>query len=62
MQSRSPLMLHLGILLAVKLAVLALIWLLLFLPHRLDVDAGAMEQRLASPSSPGAADDRSHAR
>ncbi len=55
------LMVHLAIVLAVKFAVLALIWLLLFLPRTLDIDAGAMGERVA-PSSQGAPDDRFHAR
>ncbi len=55
------LVLHLAVVLAVKVAALALIWLLLVLPHVLDVDAGAMGERVAPPSQ-GAADDRFHAR
>ncbi len=64
MPSRSPdraLMRHLALVLAVKFAALALIWLLLVLPHALDVDAGAMGERVAPPPQ-GAADDRFHAR
>ncbi len=61
MASRSQLLVHLVAVLVVKFAALALIWLLLFLPHTLDVDAGAMIERVA-PSSQGAADDRFHPR
>ncbi len=59
MPSRSrdrTLVLHLAVVLAVKFAALGLLWLLLVLPRAVDVDAGAMGERVA-PSSPGAADD-----
>jgi len=50
-QERPRLALHLSIALLVKFALLALLWFVLVVPYRVEVDASAMEQRLA-PVSP----------
>jgi hypothetical protein len=50
-QGPPRLALHLGIVLLLKFALLALLWYLLVMPFRVDIDAPAMEQRLA-PASP----------
>jgi hypothetical protein len=52
-QGRPRLALHLGIVLALKFALLALLWFLLVMPYRVEVDAPAMGERLtqATPHS-----------
>ena len=52
-QGRPKLALHLGIVLALKFALLALLWYLLVLPYRVEIDAPAMGERLtqAAPQS-----------
>jgi len=50
-QGRPRLTLHLGIVLLLKFALLALLWYLLVMPYRVEIDAPAMEQPLA-PASP----------
>jgi len=52
-QGRPSLALHLGIVLALKFALLALLWVLLIKPYLVEVDAPAMGQRLtqAAPQS-----------
>ena len=47
-RTRKPsLALHLGCVLAVKFALLALLWYWLVMPNRVEVDAPAMGERLA---------------
>ena len=46
-QGRPKLALHLGVVLALKFALLALLWYLLVMPYRMEVDAPAMGERLA---------------
>lgn len=52
-QGRPRLALHLGIVLLLKFALLALLWYLLVMPFRVEIDAPAMGERLtqASPQS-----------
>lgn len=52
-QIRPRLALHLGIVLLLKFALLALLWYLLVMPYRVQIDAPAMERRLtqATPQS-----------
>ncbi|MFI4980905.1 MAG: cytochrome oxidase putative small subunit CydP [Nevskiales bacterium] len=52
-QGRPRLALHLGIVLGLKFALLALLWYLLVMPYRVEVDAPAMGERLtqATPQS-----------
>ena len=45
-QGRPRLALHLGIVLALKFALLALLWYLLVMPYRVEIDAPAMGERL----------------
>ncbi len=65
-QGPQELAVHLGIVLLLKFAALAVLWLVLVAPHRVQLDPQAMEQRLAPPSpqapSKEQPDDRSHAR
>ena len=52
-QGRPSLALHLGVVLALKFALLALLWYLLVMPYRVEIDAPAMSERLtqAAPQS-----------
>ena len=52
-QERPKLALHLGIMLLLKFALLALLWYLLVMPYRVEIDAPAMGERLtrAAPQS-----------
>lgn len=52
-QDRPRLALHLSIVLALKFALLALLWYLLVMPLRVEIDAPAMGERLtqATPQS-----------
>jgi len=65
-QGRPRLVLHLGIVLLLKFAVLAVLWHQFVVPYRVEVDARAMEQRLtralpqANPKEHAL--DRSHTR
>lgn len=63
---RPKLALHLGIVLLLKFALLALLWYLLVMPYRVEVDAPAMEQRLTQATAQSKlkeqAYDRSHRR
>jgi len=45
-QERPRLALHLGVVLALKFALLALLWYLLVMPYRVEIDAPAMGERL----------------
>ncbi len=60
-QPKSRLALHLGIMLILKLAVLALLWVYLVAPYRMEVDAPAMGQRLIQPSQQSAIKERNQA-
>jgi hypothetical protein len=51
-QERPRLALHLGIVLLLKFALLALLWYLLVMPYRVEIDAPAMEQRLTQTTPP----------
>lgn len=44
--------LHLGIVLLLKFALLALLWYLLVMPYRVEIDAPAMGQRLTQTTPP----------
>jgi len=52
-QGRPRLALHLSIVLLLKFVLLALLWYLLVMPYRVDIDAPSMGERLtqASPQS-----------
>ena len=50
-QGRPRLGLHLGVVLALKFALLALLWYLLVMPYRVEVDAPAMGERLAQTAA-----------
>ena len=51
-QERPSLAWHLGIVLALKFALLALLWVLLIKPYLVEVDAPAMGQRLTQAAPP----------
>jgi len=53
LQGRPRLALHLSIVLLLKFALLALLWYLLVMPYRVEIDAPAMGERLtqARPQS-----------
>jgi len=51
-QERPSLALHLGVVLALKFALLALLWYLLVMPYRVEVDAPAMGARLTQAAPP----------
>ena len=52
-QGQPRLALHLGIVLVLKFVLLALLWYLLVMPYRVEIDAPAMGERLtqATPQS-----------
>lgn len=50
-QGRPSLALHLGVVLALKFALLALLWYLLIMPYRVEIDAPAMGERLTQTAS-----------
>ena len=50
-QEQPKLALHLGIVLLLKIAALALLWYLLVMPDRIEIDAPAMGERLTQPTS-----------
>jgi hypothetical protein len=45
-QERPKLALHIGVVLLLKFALLALLWYLLIMPYRVKIDAPAMAERL----------------
>jgi hypothetical protein len=49
-RGRPKLLAHLGIVLLIKFALLALLWCLVVMPYRVEVDSRAMEQRLTQVS------------
>jgi len=61
-QGRPSLALHLGIVLLLKFALLALLWYLLVMPFRVEINAPAMAERLAQSTQQSNLKEQSHDR
>ena len=61
-QGRPKLALHLGVVLLLKFALLALLWYLLVMPYRVEINAPAMGERLTQATQRSNLKEQSHDR